>query len=144
MNELIPMPAGKTTCCEPATRPILPMKTSLSVPAGLDWVIKQRIITVIACSSGKPPEVRLEILSRLNSLFSQRQDIHQITLYGYELTVLYSFLLEQEQQFDQWSADLLPVRATHSIRGRLQVFLPQLRTICLQVDGYANRPVHAC
>lgn len=129
-----------------AERPLLPMKTSISVPPGLNWVIKQRITSVIAYSilAGEPHEQRTEVLSRLDILLSQRRDIHQVILYGYELTVLCSFLIEQEQQFDQWSAGLLPDRASRIIRADLRGLLPKLRTLCLQVDVCANRPVHDC
>lgn len=124
----------------------LPMKANVSIPAGLDWVIKQRLTTVIAYTliDTRFSNYEVEDLYRLDKLLSQRptRDIHNVVLYGYELSTLLSFLMEQEKQYTYWSVGLVPDRALRTIQADLRGLLPKLRAICRQVDLYADRPIH--
>ena len=125
---------------------ILPQKAKVSIPAGLDWVIKQRLTYVIAYTliDTRYSVFEVEDLYRLDKLLSQypKRDIHNVVLYGYELSWLLSFLMEQEKQYHIWSVGLVPSRALRTIQADLRGLLPKLRTICRQVDLYADRPVH--
>ena len=125
---------------------ILPQKANVSIPAGLDWVIKQRLTTVIAYTliDTRYSAFEVEDLCRLDKLLSQRpqRDIYNVMLYGHELSTLLSFLMEQEKQYHIWSVGLVPDRAMRTIQADLRGLLPKLRSICRQVDLYADRPVH--
>lgn len=125
---------------------ILPQKAKVSIPAGLDWVIKQRLTSVIAYTliDTRYSVFEVENLCRMDKLLSQHphRDIHNVVLYGYEMSTLLSFLMEQEKQFHIWSVGLVPDRALRTIQADLRVLLPKLRSICRQVDLYADRPVH--
>lgn len=136
------LPVRSRTKAQPA---LLPETKLISVPAGLDWVLRQRLTSVIAAQliSGDQSQGRVDALMQLDVALSRsgQRDIHQTRLYGYELTVLYSFLLRQERTYQKWQNDVVPDRATLTIRAQLREFLDQLHTICRQVDLYADRPL---
>lgn len=123
---------------------LLPFQTKISIPAGLDWVVRQRVVHVLALAkkdlSTKAPE--LNDLVRLNDVLNQdgRKDIDNVTIYGYELSLLYAFLVAQERCFSLWASDLIPPGATGRIRTDLHQLLTYLQTRLHQVDPYADRP----
>jgi hypothetical protein len=116
----------------------------LSIPAGLDWIIKQRLATVIAytLTDSRSTLHRTEDLSTLSLALGQneRRDIYQVTLYGSELAVLYSFLIEQERQYWVWSPGLVPQWACERIRTDLYELIARLRMLCRAIDPLVNRP----
>lgn len=124
---------------------LLPTTAKVTVPAGLDWVILQRLteVSAFAALGVHCTDHRVDDLSRLIKLLSQddRRDIHQVSLYGYELAIFYSFLLEQEQCYHAWSRTHVPVKAIRTIRADLRGLLPKLHALCRQVDVFADRPV---
>jgi hypothetical protein len=123
---------------------LLPRKAQISIPVGLDWIVKQRLTSAITFARLESPQDSAQYtdLVQINNALTRtgRIDMHLVELYGYELTLLYSFLLRQEQSYSQWSTGLVPHRAQITIHAQLRAFLPQLRAICRQVDVYANRP----
>ncbi|GAB3788550.1 hypothetical protein GCM10028818_55320 [Spirosoma horti] len=125
---------------------ILPQRANVSIPAGLDWVIKQRLTSVIAYTliDTRYSAFEVEDLCRLDKLLTPRSqlDIHNVVLYGYELSTLLSFLMEQEKQYHIWSVGLVPDWALRTMQADLRGLLPKIRCICRQVDLYADRPVY--
>lgn len=123
----------------------LPDKILVSIPAGLDWVVRQRLTSVIAAQliSGDQSQGRVDTLMQLDVALSVsgRRDVHRTQLYGFELSVLYSFLLRQERTYGQWRNGLVPDRAALTIRAQLRGFLGQLHAQCRRVDLYADRPL---
>lgn len=123
---------------------LLPRKALISIPVGLDWIVKQRVTSAIAVARLESPRDSAQYtdLVQIDNALTRtgRVDMLRIELYGYELTLLYSFLLRQEQNYSQWSTGLVPDRAIITIHAQLRAFLPQLRAVCRQVDVYANRP----
>lgn len=126
---------------------LLPETALISVPAGLDWVLRHRLTSVIAAQliSGDQSQGRVDALMQLDMVLTRsgRRDIHQVRLYGYELTVLYSFLLRQERSFGQWRTSVVPDRAALTIRAQLRDVLNELHARCRRVDLYADRPLSA-
>lgn len=122
------------------------MKAPVSVPPGLDQVVRQHLTRVIGDSLQGDQRTRCspDDLSRLSAALSadRRRDIYRVTLYGYELAMLYAFLLEQEPSYALWSADLVPARASRAIHAQLRGLLPTLHALCRRVDVFADRPVH--
>lgn len=130
----------------PASRRVaLPMSIKLTIPAGLDWVIKQRLTSVIAHAllDSRSTAQRVDELCRLDKVLSQHRDIQEVILYGYELSLLHSFLMEQERGYAIWSPVFIPQRASLTILAQLRAILPWLRMLCRQVDCYADRPFRA-
>lgn len=124
----------------------LPVSAQLSVKPGLDWVLKKRLTSVIvyALLGAAPTKQSVEDLSRLDKIISAagRRDIDQVTLYGYELATLYSFLFEQARHYAHWSAEYVPARATRIIEADLRRLLLELHALCRRIDVYADRPIH--
>lgn len=132
----------------PKTRPaLLPETEFITVPAGLDWVIRHRLTSIIAAQliSGDQSQGRVDALIQLDVALSLngRRDIHRTRLYGFELSVLYSFLLRQERTYGQWRVNAIPDRAALTIRAQLRGFLSELHAQCRRVDLYADRPLSA-
>jgi hypothetical protein len=124
---------------------LLPETGFITIPAGLDWVIRQRLTSVIAAQliSGDQSQGRVDALMQLDVALSisGRRDIHRTQLYGFELSVLYSFLLRQERTYGQWRANTVPDRAALTIRAQLRGFLSELHAQCCRVDLSADRPL---
>lgn len=129
----------------PATKkPLLPQKATFHIPAGLNWVIRQRLTSVIvsALMSGTDSTPPVDDLCRLDTFLSQQRASQPLTLYGFELSTLYSFLLAQYRLYSVWSPSLVSDRASRTLLADLRGILPQLRAICRGVDLYADRPIH--
>ena len=122
----------------------LPTTVRVSVPAGLDWVVRHRLTQITAQAVEELPATayRRQALVGLNQALHQggRSDIYEHTLWGGEVGVLYSFLLEQERSFISWSSATLPVKAVHTVRAQLRGLLPKLHALCRGVDIGAHRP----
>ena len=146
MNLLNAKPLAGNDFRSVSQKALLPMTAHVSIPAGLDWVIKQRLTTVIAYTliDTRYSVYEVKDLCQLDKQLSQRpqRDIHNVVLYGYELSTLLSFLMEQEKQYKTWSVGLVPAWASRTIQADLRGLLPKLRGLCRQVDLYANRPIH--
>lgn len=124
---------------------LLPAKAIISITSGLDWVIKQHLTGVIIGSlmDEDPTRLHLDDLIQLDMAINKdgRSDIHRQTLYGFELSVLYSFLLEQNKAGQIWKSVPVPARGRRALEAQLRGLLPALRTTCRQVDLLAAGPV---
>lgn len=136
------LPARSRSKARPA---LLPETALISVPAGLDWVLRYRLTSVIAAQliSGNQSQGRVDALMQLDIALARsgRRDIYQTQLYGYELTVLYSFLLRQERSYETWRNGVVPDGAVLTIRAQLRDFLSELHARCRRVDLYVDRPL---
>lgn len=124
---------------------LLPETATVTIPAGLDWVLRQRLTSVIAAQliSGDCSQGRVDALIQIDEALvaDDRRDIHKVRLYGYELSVLHSFLLRQERAYQTWRIGIVPDRAALTIRAQLRDVLSQLHALCRRVDLYADRPL---
>lgn len=124
---------------------LLPSKTQLTIPAGLDWVIKRQLNQVIqqrlmgVCCTEYP----LDDLYRLDQTLGQTEQkaSYTLTIYGYELITLCGFLMEQEQWYSVWWPNVVPAELQRQTRASLKGFLETLRPLCRTVDVFASRPV---
>ena len=137
-------PTLAVNCFRPnRTTTLLPQKVTFQLSTRLNWVIRQRLTSVIAAAliSGNESIPKIDDLCRLDALLSQPKASQLLTLYGFELSTLYSFVLAQQRQYSVWSQGLVADGACRSLQADLRSILPQLRAICRGVDVYADRPI---
>lgn len=126
--------------------PLLPQYALVTVPPRLYWVLKRQLSNVvIRCRMNlTQTDLTLDNLSALERAFGQQEcmDVcYSIRLYGYELRILYAFLLEQERSYVTWGPHVIPMPIYWSVRASLRGFIDQLRTLCRRTDLYAARPI---
>ncbi|QHV97976.1 hypothetical protein [Spirosoma endbachense] len=124
---------------------LLPMKAEMTIPATLDWVIRQRMFQVwqLQGTGAYESETSREDLYKLYQTFGpfERSWDYKMTLYGFEWNLLYSFLLEQDQWFFVWASDVIPPYLQANVKKELATFIQDLETVCMVVDVWASRPI---
>ena len=122
----------------------LPETTRVTIPSGLDWVVRQRVAYLLTDlpSDSDPTNGRVDDLKRLDKVLRQngRSDIYQVVFWGYEVRALLAFLMEQERTYAHWWVDYVPVRAKRTICADLRGLITEVRAQCRAVDVYAHRP----
>lgn len=124
---------------------LLPIKATITVPGLLDWVVKRQLsVLILRCRMHTATtHLHLDDLLRLEAAIGpqDRTSAYQVSLYGYELKTLRTFLLEHEEAYAMWAPHIVPLPVYWPVRAVLRQFLTKLDEVCPRIDLYANRPV---